>query len=58
MKGEIREIIGTCEPLETDEGKIIYIAEVEKFNYPVKVICKIEKDELMVISSYLLKRRN
>lgn len=54
----ISENIGTCEPQETDEGKIIYIATVGKFSYPVKVICKIENDELIIISSYPVKRRN
>lgn len=54
----IREIINTSEPQEKNDDKIIYIAIAEKFRYPIKVICKIENDELIIISSYPLKRRD
>lgn len=51
-------IIETGESAETDDGKIIYIGSVKNFLYPVKIICKIENDILVIISCYPLKRRN
>lgn len=51
-------IIETGKTAETDDGKIIYIGSSKNFIYPVKIICKIENDMLVIISCYPLKRRN
>jgi len=50
-------IIETGKSNEMDDGKIIYIDSVENFPYPIKVICKIENELLVIISCYPFKRR-
>jgi len=54
----VKRIVDTYEAQETDDGKIIYIGPVNSFAYPIKIICKVANDEIIVISCYPLKRRN
>ena len=47
----VMRIIDAGKSNETNDGKIIYINSVENILYPVKIICKIENDMLVIISS-------
>ena len=37
--------------------KISFIASLDNYNYPIKVVCKIIGDDKIVISTYPLKKR-
>ena len=54
----VKTIIDSDEPQKNSDDKIVYIAHAGNFPYPVKVICKIEKETLIIISCYPLKRSN
>ena len=54
---DVIEVINRGNKEIIKEHKISFIASLDNYNYPIKVICKIINDDILVISNYLLKKR-
>ena len=52
----IIDVIKSGEKKIQQTGRIEYTLIIDSFLYPIKVICKEEKNEIIVISCYPLKK--
>ena len=52
-ESKIRKIL---EKQDLKEGELIIIEDISGFNYPVKIVVKVESDTMIVITNYPLKK--
>ena len=56
-EADILKIINEGEKEIISENKISFIATLDKYNYPVKAVCKVIGSDKIVITNYPLKKR-
>ena len=51
------EVIQSGKKEILEEGKIAFVETLNNYNYPLKAVCKIIENKMIVVTSYLLKKR-
>ncbi len=54
---DVIKVITGGERKAIDEDRVTFIGHVENSDLPIKVICKVIKNDLLVISNYPLTKR-